>query len=736
MSALSFGQSGSFCQRHARLAWLAASCVVVSPPIHAQTRASQNLEEVIVTAQKTQERLQDVPVPVTALDAESLVTNNQVRLQDYYTKVPGLGLSVFGPESGTTVTIRGLTMGGQTNPTVGIVVDEVPYGASVVIGNYLTVPDIDPGDLSRVEVLRGPQGTLYGASSIGGLLKFATIDPSTDAWAGRMQAGMSSVKGGDDIGYNVRGSMNAPLGDTFAVRLSGFTSQDPGYIDNVATGEDDVNERDSAGGRLAALWRPSDNFSLRVSALLQDIDRKGSSDVHQLPGLGDMQQSALRGSGGYSRTTEAYGATMQAKLGSVDFISATGYSIDETEAVQDVTPSFFASFAESIFGVGGAADFFHNNVEKVTQELRFTIPIGERLQWMIGGFYTREEVDAGVDFTAVDPATGAKAGRLIAVRSPSNEFEEYAAFTNLTVTLTDVFDVQVGVRFSENEQSFHSVRNGPLSLLFFGSDPSFVDEVTTKDSPSTYLVTPRWRVSPELMVYARFASGYRPGAPNANCGLAPCQSDADTTRNYEIGMKGSALDDALSYEASVYYIDWKDIQLEVLNQGFAFIDNGGDARSQGIEITMKAQPTTGLTVSAWAAWNEAELTESFPATSTLVGASGDQLPYGSPFSASLSLEQEFTLGSRWTGFIGGSASYVDEREGVFTSTFEERERFPSYTQVDVRAGVQLDSWTAELFVNNVSDKRGVLGGGAGNFIPFAFSYVQPRTMGLTLTKTF
>ncbi len=158
-------------------------------------------------------------------------------------------------------------------------IDDVPFGASTNLGGGRAVPDIDPGDLQRVEVLRGPQGTLYGASSLGGLLKFVTRDPATDDLGGQLQASSSDVVNGDDLGYSVRGSVNVPLGDTFAVRASGFFRRDPGYIYNVQTGESSINSADADGGRLTALWRLSDQWSVKVSALIQEIDGDGATSV-------------------------------------------------------------------------------------------------------------------------------------------------------------------------------------------------------------------------------------------------------------------------------------------------------------------------------------------------------------------------------------------------------------------------------------------------------------------------
>ena len=218
-------------------------------------------------------------------------------LQDFFSKVPGLTV-VPSVQSNQTLSIRGITTG-VGNPTVGVTVDDVPYGASTNTAGGGVVPDIDPGDLARVEVLRGPQGALYGASSMGGLLKFVTRDPSMDEFRGRVQVGATSVRNGDDPGYNARGSVNVPLGATWAMAASAFNRREPGYVKNVVTGDEGANRADATGGRLAMLWRPSDRFSLKLSALMQEIEGQGSSSVDAA--LGDLQQSRLPGSGWYER---------------------------------------------------------------------------------------------------------------------------------------------------------------------------------------------------------------------------------------------------------------------------------------------------------------------------------------------------------------------------------------------------------------------------------------------------
>jgi iron complex outermembrane recepter protein len=730
------------CQ-YKRLASMAASaaslgmCVLVN----AQTTTTQTsktggagaLEEVIVTAQKRSERLQDVPVPVTAVSAETLVAGNQLRLQDYYTSVPGLSVTP-NVQSTQTVAIRGITTGGVGNPTVGIAIDDVPYGTST----GLQVPDFDPNDLQRVEVLRGPQGTLYGASSMGGLIKFVTVAPSTESMTGRAQIGTSSVYNGNGLGYNVRGSVNVPLTGALAVRASAFTREDPGYIDNPVLDIDGINRQRVSGGLLSALWELSEVVSLRFDALYQESRGDGASDVTELPGLGDLEQDYVRGAGRYQREVQAYSATLKATLGSGELTSITGYNINSFADSFDYTFAL-SPFAVAEFGVPGSPILNRSKTTKFTQEIRYSTPLGERFDWLVGAFYADEHKPFSQRHLAIDPVSGEVGGQGLHTTFPTT-YEEYAAFTNLTYRATDRFDIQVGGRMSRIRQTWNQTTDGPYVPLLLGQEsPYTTPERRSKGDPFTLLVTPRFKLSENVMLYARVASGYRAGGPNQAVEGVPAEYQPDKTTNYEIGMKGNAMNGALLYEASAYYIDWSDIQLALINPGSnqSYTANAGKAKSQGVELYLEAEPLTGLRLAAWLVWNDAVLTEGFPPTSSAVGESGDRLPYSSRFSGYLSLNKEFSLAGNLTGFMGAAVSYVGDREDVFGTQFQPlRQDLPAYAKTDVRGGLEYNDWTIDLFVTNVTNRRGVLGGGLGNIIPFAFTYIQPRTVGMSLAKSF
>src|SRR6201986_347376 len=251
-------------QKAVLLASSAIVAVLAQSAARADTANPQGIETVTVTAEKRVEPLLNVPVPVTVVDPSSLVSNGQPNLKDWYTSVPGLSFSPQGRENNAfNLSIRGITTGGATNPTVSVLIDDMPFGSST-LGPGGIKPDIDPGDLERIEVLRGPQGTLYGDNSMGGLVKSVTKDPSTDGYSGRLEVGTEYIQNGDGPGYDVRGAVNVPLDDETALRVSGYTTQDPGYIDNPVYHIRGVNRDNADGLRASVLWTPQSNVSLKL----------------------------------------------------------------------------------------------------------------------------------------------------------------------------------------------------------------------------------------------------------------------------------------------------------------------------------------------------------------------------------------------------------------------------------------------------------------------------------------
>jgi iron complex outermembrane receptor protein len=399
----------------------------------------------------------------------------------------------------------------------------------------------------------------------------------------------------------------------------------------------------------------------------------------------------------------------------------------------------------------GTALFDDIHSRKFTQEFRLSTHLGPKVDWLLGAFYTHEHNPWVESLVATAPSTGARLA-LWGTFDWVVNYAEYAAFTDLTVHFTDRFDVQFGVRESHNSQAYHEVDSGPFELAVGQPTPTVVfPQVNTSANPFTYLLTPRFKVSPELMVYARLASGYRPGGPNGAV-LAgknvPLFFGPDKTQNYEVGTKAELLDHRLSIDASVYYIDWKDIQIVLTDPstGYVFNQNGSRAKSQGIELTVEARPVKGLKIVTWVALNDARLTQDFASGATTVGRDGDRLPFSSRFSGNLSVGDEFPLTAGLTGFVGGSISYFSNREDNFPGTppfgapIPPRVQLGPYAKTNLHAGVTFGSWTGRLYVNNVTDRRAPLISGLALGVlgdtETSFTDIQPREIGFSLSKTF
>jgi iron complex outermembrane recepter protein len=550
-----------------------------------------------------------------------------------------------------------------------------------------------------------------------------------------------------DAGYGVRGAVNVPITDTFAIRASAFTRSDPGYIENLTTDQTDVNETEVYGGRVSALWRLSGTVSLKLSAMLQHSDSDANGGINassslQLPA--GLQVTGLPGTGGWYFDARLYTATLTASLAGLDFISVSGYGSNKDFLCEDLTTAFGSS-AQQLYGVAGASLCGPPlRTQKFTQEFRLSSPSNQLLEWMAGAFYTHEYTSGEARVDANDLATGAPVALLLNTQLAST-LVEYALFGDLTVHFTERFDLQLGGRESENRQTFNETDTGPF-VTYGTTVPSIYVEPTERSTGNafTYLVTPRIKISPDLMLYARLTSGYRLGGPNieAQLGHVPLSFQPDKTNNYELGMKAELLDHTLTLDASAYYIEWRDIQVSLYNpiNYYSYYTNGGNAKSQGLELSAQARPAQGLSLSAVTSLGDAVLTQTLPPTSNDFGLAGDRLPYSSRFSGNLAADQDIGHAAGMTGFIGASLDYVGLRLGAFQCcATQPRLQFPGYALINLHAGARNESWTVNLFVNNVADKRGILGTGPsyalGSSGTLAY-IVQPRTVGLSVAKTF
>jgi len=713
----------------------------------ARTADSAGLEEVVVTAQKREERLQDVPMSVTALVEADLGKYNQNRLQDFYTSVPGLTYTGAQQGGGSQVlVVRGITTGYGGAPTVATTIDGVPYGsASFYGGGQMFSPDIDPNDLARIEVLKGPQGTLYGASALGGLLNYVTKDPSTSAFSGRVAATGQTVQDGGS-GYGLSGSVNIPIASTVAIRASAFSREDPGFVKDITTGQENVNSVRFYGGRLSTLWLPSDVLSFKFDAMYQRADGNGApyvdatADSRPRLKLPDLEQTGIRGHDTYNDESQFYLLTIKARPLGVDVTSTTSYSRNSANDFNDYSAAWGPIPNQLMLatGVFGATAPLYYVTRKETEELKASSQVWGRLDWTVGGFYDHEHTSLFEHVTYNEPNTGAPLG-LLADFDDRYTLTEYAAYADFTQHVTDKFKIQIGGRYSSIAQSTTTLIVGPATPVFTGGSPSG----TVSNAPNasrnafTYLISPQYSLSKDVMAYVRVATGYRAGGNNTGPGAAIKPTfGPDSITNYEVGLKSSFLQEHLIVDASVYHIAWRRIQLAFTAVDIGYEGNGGGAKSDGLELSVQARPVEALSISAVASYDNAVLTEDLPASDGY-GPAGSRLPWSAQVSGRVAIDYDFYRRSNLTAFAGAAASYVGPREMYFSTP---RWSVPAYTQTDLHLGVRSGPWTGNLFIDNAANERGYTGATnaftLGNPFGVNLTVIQPRTFGLSVSRNF
>ncbi|MHC1481665.1 TonB-dependent receptor [Frateuria aurantia] len=748
LSPMGFSQSVSpgavdIGQGSARGGPATAQASAPSKPQHQAT----DLGAVVVTANKRSERLQDVPSAVSVIDNTRLERQNATSFADYASQVPGLNMISSGT-GWTQLVIRGITSGShQANATVGTYIDDTPFGSSTIYsaGSMLT-PDIDPSDLQRVEVLNGPQGTLYGSNTLGGLVKFVTTPPDTTRASARVSVDSASVKGGG-TGAGERAMANIPLiANQLAIRVNVYHRRDPGYITNITTGKKDINQADVSGARAQLLWTPSDKISLRFSALAQNLSSDGLAnngidvDPSNLkPTYGLWNQARAAGTGMFKVKYRLSDLSGSFDLGWAKLISTTSFSTLRFNENVDLTDSY-GPVLNPALGIenGGYSELQHIALNKTTQEFRLESPTDQTLEWRAGVFWTREHTVDDEDILGFNALTGA------AVPTPTLGnvvvgpalFTEWAGYGDVTWHASDRFSVLVGARYSSDHTTYAESTVGLLTGTLNITGHS-------NDQPVTYLFNPSFKFSEDLMAYVRVASGFRPGGPNVGvpAGLgAPLTFDPDRLVNYEIGLKSILLDHKMSLDIDAFYIDWSKVQLTTTADGFSFLGNGGKAFSKGGEINWHYRPVRGLTLNANATYTDAALAQD-TGSGTIYGHKGDPLPYVPKWNANVGADYDFPLGmGGWSGFVGGNFSYVGAREADFNSIAGPRVHLPSYNDIDLHIGANYENWTFEFYAKNLADRHGITSTWqetlSAMVTPYNAIYQTPRTVGFSASVDF
>jgi iron complex outermembrane receptor protein len=721
------------------------SVLIVDPATSAAVASNEDtsLQEVVVTAQKTAQLAQDVPIALTVLNAQSLVSRNDVSLNDYFTRIPGL--SLFDDGNGfKLLAIRGITTGANNTPTVGVYVDDTPVGSSTALarGDVL-VPDLDPADLEQIEVLKGPQGTLYGASNMGGLLKYETIQPNLTDYSGFVETDGAKVDHGG-TGWGIRGNVNLPLiSDVLAVRLSGSTREDPGYIDNVQTGQTNVNTVRVNSQRVAALWAPLDGLTVKLSALVQDRSGDGSSRVDynfltNRPIFGDLAHSQVPGTGTNKSLLHLYNLTINEDFDKFSLLASSSYAHVDYQSYSDISP-LFGPLLGPILGIPdfGATIDQHYGTEKFTQEIRLASRGTNSVDWLMGAFYTHEVSIFDQDLSSVFTTDGSSIPGLppLSDGAGDSSYREGALFGDVTYHLNSSFDLQGGLRYSKNWQHSYNAVEGLLE-----APGETIGEGDSSEGVTTFLFSPSYKFDPNNMLYGRIASGYRAGGPNYTLAGNEYPFGSDKSTNYEVGYKSALLDRTLTIDADVFYITWKNIQLlgsDSLDQ--SFYSNAGSAISKGVEFASEFRPVHGLTLGLSTTFNDAHLTSEAPPG--IYALSGFRLPYSARWAGRVSADYEFSIVDAWSGEVGGDYNYVGQRYSDFTSDAgTPRISLPAYRTLNLHTGVLFGRYSLTLYAKNVADERGIISATPITLSKSpdytGISVVRPRTIGVTLSAKF
>ena len=694
------------------------------------------LETIVVTAQKREEPLKDVPMSVTALGGDRLEELQARSFSDYAALVPGLSLQSLQPGF-TRLTLRGQNAGG-VGSTVAVYFDESPFGSSTgLLNGAVNTGDFDTYDMQRIEVLRGPQGTLYGANSEGGLMKFVTHLPELGKFSVGGEVGGESVDHGGQQG-DVHGMLNMPLGDKTAVRVSGFYAGAPGYIDDPKSGARDLNGGHKYGGRGSLLFAPDDKLSIRLTADSQVAHYNGTNEVDidpvtLQPLYGELTQERVVAQPSDFRYGN-YSATINWTLDAVTLTSITTYGNLDTDSVTDATP-LYGVYGSLLFGGSpGAPLIGTTDLNKFTQEVRLGSGAKEQLEWQVGGYYTHESASLVQHLNAVAVPGGATLGNIISLNLNST-YSESAGFADVTWHFNPQFDVQLGGRWARNSQD--SSQNTAYNPGF--GIPVDVRNGSSSQSVWTYSLAPSWHFSSNSMAYARLATGYRPGGPNAlppGITNVPSQYDSDKTTNIELGLRSTQLDGRLSLDVAAFHVDWRDIQLYQVVNGFGVNANGGTARSQGFEWAFGYLPVHGLTFQLTGAYTDAKLTSDAP---DLYASDGDPLPYAPKWSGSLDGQYEWAAFADYKALVGATWSYVDSRSSDFassTATPPGQITLPSYNTWGVRFGFENARYRFSLYGKNLGDEHGFTNYNAAGAPYSTVTVIQPRTYGVTLAASF
>ena len=704
------------------------------------------LEEVMVTARKRTESIYEVPISISVISEDLIENLGAQDFTDILRSVPSLTAYQNGPGR-TRLYIRGIANGAgndndtQNGETVSIYLDEIPISLGAMN------PELGLFDLERVEVLRGPQGTLYGAGAMAGTIRQVSNKPDLTEVEGKIEGSYANISHGTES-YSIKGLVNIPIAeDSFALRASAYYNDFGGYLDNVQSGEKDTNDGTTKGGRLAARWMLSDVFTADFSLFYHDYSDNGRPEDHDATPFLTRDVFSFDG---YDDEMTIYNMTLNYDLGWGEIVSSTSY-FDRTVINRRSLDLLFELALPP--GITPHELVDTTDMETFAQELRLASTTDRPLQWTVGLYLDKKDTL----YLNTFPVPGAD--EILGVPSevfgapPDNLFfgfddltvKTYAFFGEAYYTIND-WTITGGLRYFNWKQDIVFYQSG----LFNGganSDP----RPQGKDDGVNPKLSVSYDVNDNMLVYGSASRGYRYGGINGAIPEAVCSEeleevdreggdvrffDSDKLWNYEVGAKGTSAGGNLSYSAAAFIIKWDDMQTSrSFDCGFGFRENVGKATSQGIELEMQAAVGDGWTLGMGGAYVDATLDEDVP---NLDAEKGDQVPYVPKLSFNVSAEYHFPMVNNMDWFAWANAQYVGDRHTEFNhDPATNYRKMDAYTIVNARVGFNWQTWEFSLVSNNLLDDDGVVRAlRRPPFDPDAVIRTQPRTVGVVVRKYF
>ena len=692
------------------------------------------LEEILVTAEKRGAvSIMDSSFAISAISGASIEMQGLTRTSDILSQVPGVS-PASANENITTIQIRGVSaLVGDS--TVGYYLDDLPY---TQVGQTF-VPELNPFDLARVEVLRGPQGTLYGASSQGGTVRIITNDPVMNEFSGKLDLGYSTTDGGGDS-YQAQGALNIPIvDDLLAARVVASKVDREGFIDLPLTGEDDYNGFESETYRAKVLFTPTERLSIKGSWWRNTNEggrMEATEDYEFFPVFAVFDPVTFAPVGVQPVTAAELESSTEFDLASLtvqyDFDAFSLYSSSSwIDASQDLQLN--------VYGV--PLDLPLEN-ESFSQELRLSSTTDSAVSWTVGAFYLDMEQDQGLNSGFVLDGIGA-------IISPASQTalisEQWALFGEVEYQFSHTLSVLIGARYFEDERSAEDLLPSITDPLDLFGIPSKRSENFSK---STARINISWTPADDALYYLNIAQGFRSGAANAGTSLLtgalsgiPIDpfADEEDLISYEVGGKITLAESGWAIEAAAYYLDWQDVITllgvisPITNTPINFSENAGDVEGIGAEINLVYQGSEGLMLQFGGNVNQTEYQQDLPGAGI---ESGDQVAFAPEVTWSASASYSWDIGSSGLrGMAFFAAQHVDERADYalgFPTVSSE-----SVTLAQARIGVQGQGWTLYLTGENLFDEdAGVtnLATNANAGIPM--TRARPRTFGLNLQLGF